>query len=48
MCEEEKVDEIFLEELSKCMDGESLVNLPTSIKVEQDDVPDIERWRLHE
>lgn len=45
---EEKVNEVFLEELSKCMEGEKLVSLPIVIKVEQDDVSDIERWKQHE
>ena len=45
---EEKVDEVFLKEIEACMGGEKFVSLPIAIKVEQDDMPDIERWKTHE
>lgn len=48
MGSEEKIDVLFREELEKCMEGEKLRTLPVTIRVEQDDVPDIERWRTHE
>lgn len=45
---EEKVVELLLQEIEACMGGEKLVPLPLAIKVEQDDMPDIERWEMHE
>ena len=44
---EEKIDELFIEEMEKVM-GEKILSLPITINVEQDDIPDIERWRTHE
>jgi len=48
MGEEEKINELFEEELQKCMGDEKVINLPITIKVEQDEMPDIERWIAHE
>lgn len=45
---EEKIDEVFLQEVEACMGGEKFIPLPLTIKVEQDDMPDIERWKTHE
>lgn len=45
---EEKVDELLIHEIEKSMGGEKILSLPPTIKVEQDDLPDIERWRTHE
>ena len=45
---EEKVDDLFKREIEKVMGGEKLLTLPITIKVEQDDTPDIERWKTHE
>jgi hypothetical protein len=48
MDKEEKVEEMFLSEVEKYMGGEKIVSLPVTINVEQDDLPDVERWRKHE
>lgn len=45
---EENIDDIFLKEIEACLEGEKFVLPPTTIKVEQDDMPDIERWKTHE
>ncbi len=48
MDNEKNIDQELLEELKKTFDGEEIVTLPVTIKVEQDDLPDIERWKSHE
>ena len=48
MDKEENLDELLMTELKKAFEGESFIDLPVTIMVEQDDVPDIERWRTHE
>lgn len=45
---EEKIDKRLLQEIEACMEGEKFYALPQAIKVEQDDMPDIERWKMHE
>ena len=43
-----ELDQELIEELKKTFEGEEIVTLPVTIKVEQDDLPDIERWKSHE
>lgn len=45
---EEKIDEKFIEELAKSLEVKKLKEFPITINVQQDDIPDIERWRIHE
>lgn len=44
----EKIDELFIKEIEKYMNGDQYISLPRSIKVEKDEIPDIERWKVHE
>ena len=48
MDKEENLDELLMTEIKRAFDGENIIDLPVTIMVEQDDVPDIERWRTHE
>ncbi len=48
MDKEENLDELLMAEIKKAFKGENIIDLPVTIMVEQDDVPDIERWRTHE
>lgn len=48
MNNEENLDKQLMEELAKIFSGEDIIPLPVNLKVEQDDVPDIERWKSHE
>ncbi len=48
MDKEENLDELLIAEIKKAFEGENIIELPKTINVEQDDVPDIERWRTHE
>ncbi|MDD3140699.1 MAG: hypothetical protein PHX08_17255 [Lachnospiraceae bacterium] len=45
---EKKIDEKFIEELEKSLELKKLKEFPITINVQQDDIPDIERWRTHE
>lgn len=48
MGKEEKVDGPILKEIEAYMRGEKEISLPVTIRVEKDDMPDIERWKTHE
>ncbi len=45
---EKKIEEKFIEELEKSMEVQKLKEFPITINVQQDDIPDIGRWRTHE
>ena len=43
--EKVKTEEGFIREIEKCMGGEKMVSLPLTLRVEDDDMPDIERGK---
>lgn len=45
---EEKIDEMFREEMARSLDVNEVTDFPVTISVEQDDLPNIERWRNNE
>lgn len=48
MNKEENPDKVLKEELAKIFNDEDIIPLPVTIKVEQDDLPDIARWKTRE
>lgn len=48
MGKEEKIDELFKEELANVIGTSKVIDFPISLSVETDDLPDITRWREHE
>ena len=46
--EEQKIDDMYKEELAKCMGIVQVSDFPTAVKVEQDNLPDVQRWRSNE
>ncbi len=48
MGNEENLDKLLFDELKKNFNGEEIIPLPISIKVEHDNLPDIERWKPNE
>ena len=43
-----KLEDKFMKELEKEMHIEKLKDFPMNINIQQDNIPDIERWRTHE
>lgn len=45
---EEKIDEMFKEELANAIGTNKIIDFPTAVSVETDELSDIGRWREHE
>lgn len=43
--EEKEIEEIFKEELAKGLDVINIAEYPVTLSVNQDALPDLERWR---